>query len=68
MKPFARDPFSLMGFHRVLIALALAFAIGLGWWMLAHRSDGHGGVVGAVISWAVAAVLIVYFWNIRRTR
>jgi hypothetical protein len=67
MKPFARDPFTLMGFHRVLIGTAVAAAIFYGSWELYrnHAAEPTGATVRAVIAWILALVMVVYMVRIR---
>lgn len=59
---------SLVPFHRVLIAAAIAFCAGFAWWMFT-RGDGGESVVYQVIGvvFAILAVLLaVYLWNLGR--
>jgi hypothetical protein len=67
MKPFAKDPFSLMAFHRVLIGVAVASCIFYGAWEI-YRNYSHepaGALVRALIAWALAAALFIYLLRIR---
>jgi hypothetical protein len=67
MKPFARDPFSLMGFHRLLIGTAIAACLFFGAWALYHNESDNtlGAVLTAAISWLLAIGLTVYLVRIR---
>lgn len=58
---------SLVPFHRVLIAAAIAFCAGFAWWMFTR--DGGESVAYQVIGvvFAILAVLLaVYLWNLGR--
>jgi hypothetical protein len=70
MKPFARDPFTLMGFHRVLIGTAVAAAIFYGSWELYRNFGTHpaGAALRASIAWALAILMLVYLVRIRRSK
>ena len=70
MKPFARDPFSLMTFHRVLIGTMVAACIFFGGWQLYYRYADRpvGAITGAVIAWLIAIGLVIYLVRIRGKR
>jgi hypothetical protein len=70
MKPFARDPFSLMTFHRVLIGIAVAACIFYGAWELYHNyaTEPGGAIMRAIIAWAISIGLVVYLVRIRGKR
>ena len=70
MKPFARDPFSLMTFHRVLIGTMVAMCIFYGGWQLYHKYATQPGnaILQAIIAWAIAIGLVVYLVRIRGKR
>jgi len=67
MKPFEKDPFSLMTFHRVLIGSGVAICLFYGGWEFArnYSKDPGGVVLRAVIAWVLAILLILYLWRIR---
>ena len=59
---------SLVPFHRVLISAGIVFCAGFSWWMFSL-----GGRVGAsryvLLGWvfaALAVLLAIYLWNLRR--
>ncbi|MGH7565382.1 MAG: hypothetical protein ACREK2_00985 [Gemmatimonadota bacterium] len=59
---------SLVPFHRVLIAVAIAFCAGLSWWMFSmrgHDRDAPYTLMGVVFA-LLAVVLVVYLWNLRK--
>ena len=59
---------SLIPFHRVLIATAIAFCAGLAWWMFSMIGEGGStpyGLLGAIFA-ILAVVLAIYLWNLRR--
>jgi hypothetical protein len=62
-----REPFSLMAFHRVLIATAVLGCLGYGVRAIV-LADRGSSVYEAIIAWGLAGALSVYFWNIRRKR
>jgi hypothetical protein len=68
MSAFRRDPFSLMAFHRVLIAVAFLFAIGYGIWEVTRNRTQPGSLLRASIAWGAAAGFAVYLWRIRGRR
>jgi hypothetical protein len=70
MKPFARDPFSLMTFHRVLIGTMVAACIFFGGWQLYYQyaTQPAGAIVRAIIAWVIAIGLVVYLVRIRGKR
>lgn len=53
---------SLKSFHLFFIAVSILLAVGFGIWEIAaYTDDGAGGrLVAALVSFAVAAALIVY--------
>ena len=63
MKPFARDPFSLINFHRVLIGVAITACAGYGIWEITRGSSG--AVPRAAVAWILAILLTIYLWRIR---
>jgi hypothetical protein len=67
MKPFEKDPFTLMTFHRVLIGSGVAMCLFYGGWEFARNfaTDPAAVVVRASISWLIAIGLVVYLWRIR---
>lgn len=71
MKRFAKDPFSLIAFHRVLIGTAVAACLFYGA-MEFFRNVGGGETGDAVIrgsvAWLLAAGLVFYLWRIRRRK
>ena len=59
---------SLIPFHRVLIATAIALCAGLAWWMFSMIDEGGStpyGLLGAIFA-ILAVVLAIYLWNLRR--
>lgn len=59
---------SLIPFHRVLIATAIALCAGLAWWMFAMIGEEGStpyGLLGAIFA-ILAVVLAIYLWNLRR--
>ncbi len=66
-KLFAKDPFTLIAFHRLLIACGILACVGFGVWELtANRQRGTtGAIVGAVVSFALAVALGFYLRKIR---
>lgn len=59
---------SLIPFHRVLIATAIALCAGLAWWMFSMIGEGGStpyGLLGAIFA-ILAVVLAIYLWNLRR--
>gem|GEM_PF-3166175 len=70
MKPFAKDPFSLMTFHRVLIGTAIAACLFYGIWELVRNGevDASGAILRGAISWLLAGCLLWYLWRIRRKK
>lgn len=67
MKPFAKDPFSLMTFHRVLIGTAILACLFYGVWELIRNggNDPGGASLRGAISWVLGGCLAVYLWRIR---
>jgi hypothetical protein len=70
MKPFARDPFTLMAFHRLLISTAVAACLFFGVWQIYRNYDLSPvwAVVKAIIAWVLAVGLVVYLVRIRGKR
>ncbi|MEO5929415.1 MAG: hypothetical protein ABIR47_05750 [Candidatus Kapaibacterium sp.] len=67
MKPFTRDPFSLMTFHRVLITVATLASLFYAGWEL-FRNNGHdpaGALIRASIALVLALGLGLYLWWIK---
>jgi hypothetical protein len=62
-----RDPFTLLGFHRVLIVTAALAAFGYGVRAIVRAGEGSSAWE-AVVAWGLAGALVVYFWNIRHRR
>ncbi len=68
MKPFARDPFSLMAFHRVLIVSAVLLCLIYGTLELVRKIpvDPVGAVVRASIAFVIALGLVYYLRRLGR--
>lgn len=68
MKRFAKDPFSLMAFHRVLISFSALACVFYGVMEFFYKVGG-GGAASAIlrgsVAWLLAAGLIFYLWRIR---
>lgn len=71
MKRFAKDPFSLMAFHRVLIGTAVAACLFYGA-MEFFKNVGGGGPQSAIlrgsVAWLLAAGLVFYLWRMRKKK
>ena len=67
MKPFEKDPFTLMTFHRVLIGTGTAMCVFYGGWELQRNypTDPSGAILRAIIAWIIAIGLVIYLWRIR---
>lgn len=70
MKPFAKDPFSLMAFHKVFIVTAIAASLFYGFWEISRNasSEPGGAYLRASIAFGISVGLVAYLWNLRRKR
>jgi len=70
MKPFAKDPFSLMTFHKVLIGTAIAASLFYGFWEISRngKTDASGAYLRASIAFGVSVGLVAYLWQLRRKK